>query len=99
MEQSPSSLPNTHPISQIPPFMELEDSLPCSQDSVTRPYPELDESSPHLPTLFPSLRSIQILSTYLRLGLPSGLQRPQPEEAPCRGDKDPRIPWLLTMLC
>jgi len=27
-------------------------SLPCSQDPTTGSYPETDESSPHLPTLF-----------------------------------------------
>jgi hypothetical protein len=41
-------------------FMEPEGSLPCSQEPSTGPYSE-------------SLRSILILSTHLRLGLPSGL--------------------------
>jgi hypothetical protein len=31
--------------------MEPEDSLPCSQESTTGPYRELDESNPHLYTL------------------------------------------------
>jgi hypothetical protein len=31
--------------------MEPEVSLPCSQESATDPYPQSDESSPHLPTL------------------------------------------------
>jgi hypothetical protein len=31
--------------------MEPETSLPCSQVHATGPYPESDESSPHLPTL------------------------------------------------
>jgi hypothetical protein len=33
--------------------MEPEVSLPCSQEPATGPYPETDESSPHLSTLFP----------------------------------------------
>jgi len=32
--------------------MEPERSLPCSQESATSPYPEPDESSPQLATLF-----------------------------------------------
>jgi hypothetical protein len=33
--------------------MEPEGSLPRSQKPTAGPYPEPDESSPHLPTLFP----------------------------------------------
>jgi hypothetical protein len=33
--------------------MEPEGSLPYSQQPDTDPYPEPDESSPYLPTLFP----------------------------------------------
>jgi hypothetical protein len=36
--------------------MKHEVSLPCSQQPVTGPYPEPDESSPHTPTLFPNIR-------------------------------------------
>jgi hypothetical protein len=49
--------------------MEPEGSLPCSQEPSTGPYPEPDQSNPYHPI---SLISILILSTYLRLGLPSG---------------------------
>jgi hypothetical protein len=34
--------------------MESEGSFPCSQEPTIGPYPEPDESSPHLPKLFPS---------------------------------------------
>jgi hypothetical protein len=51
-------------------FMEPEGSLPCSQEPSTGPYPEPDQSNPYHPI---SLRSILIISTHLRLGLPSGL--------------------------
>jgi hypothetical protein len=50
--------------------MEPEGSLPCSQEPSTGPYPEPDQSNPSQPI---SLRSILLLSRYLRLGLPSGL--------------------------
>jgi hypothetical protein len=46
-------------------------SLPCSQESTTGPYPEPDQFSPHHPIL--NLRPILILSSHLRLGLPSCL--------------------------
>jgi len=35
------------------PFIEPESTLPCSQHAATGPYPQPDESSPHLLTLFP----------------------------------------------
>jgi hypothetical protein len=44
----------------LPPFMEADGSLSCSQESATEPYPELDETSQELlplrfiSTLFPS---------------------------------------------
>jgi len=56
MEQSPSesnthtSTPQTPP---PPPFMETECSLPCSQEPVTGPYPESNDSSAHIPNLYP----------------------------------------------
>ena len=55
-----------------PNFTETEGSLPHSQASATRPYPwasPIQSIYPH-PT---SWRSILILSTHLRLGLPIGL--------------------------
>jgi hypothetical protein len=51
--------------------MEPEVSLPSSQEPSTDFYPEPDRSSPYHPIA--SLRSILILHTHLRLGLPSGL--------------------------
>jgi hypothetical protein len=48
-------------------FMEPDGSSPCSQEPSIGPYPEPDRSSPS------HLRSILILSTHLRLGLPSRL--------------------------
>ena len=52
--------------------MEPEGSLPHSQASAICPYPGPAQSSPHthIPT---SWKSILILSTHPRLGLPSGL--------------------------
>ena len=52
--------------------MEPEGSLLHSQASATCPYPGPDQSSPHT-HIQPPWRSILILSTHLRLGLPSGL--------------------------
>jgi hypothetical protein len=50
-------------------FIEREGSSPCSQKPAIRPYPEPAQSSlPHR-----SLRSSLMLSSHLRLGLPSGL--------------------------
>jgi hypothetical protein len=37
----------------IEPFMEPKYLLPCSQEPATCLYPEADESSPQLPTIFP----------------------------------------------
>ena len=55
-----------------PHFMEPEGSLPHSQASATCPYPGPAQSSPYT-HIAPRWRSILILSTLLRLGLPSGL--------------------------
>jgi hypothetical protein len=51
--------------------MESEGSSPCSQEPSTGPYPKPDPSLPYYRIL--SLRYIFILSTHLRVGLPSGL--------------------------
>jgi hypothetical protein len=50
MEQSPSSDGNST-LSWLRnfPFMENEGLLPCSQEPATSPYPEPDESNPHIP--------------------------------------------------
>jgi hypothetical protein len=55
-------------------FMEPKGLKPNSQELSTCSYPEPDQSSPHHP--IPPLqdpRSILILTTHRRLGLPSGL--------------------------
>jgi hypothetical protein len=41
--------------------MEPEGSLPCSQEPANGPYPEPDESSPHLPTQFPQDKVVPVL--------------------------------------
>ena len=52
-------------------FMELGSSLPHSQELATFPYPDSDRSCPcHHPT---SRRSVLILSSHQRLGLPGCL--------------------------
>jgi len=55
--------------------MEPESSLPHSQKHATCPYPESARSSPYPPHLT-SWSSILILSSHLRLCLPSGLFPP-----------------------
>ena len=53
--------------------METECSLPCSQQIVTGPYPELDDSSPPPSSLSPYfLRYISTLPFRRFLGIPSG---------------------------
>jgi hypothetical protein len=39
-------------VKKFPPFIEPENSVPCSQESMTKPYPEPDESSSHPYILF-----------------------------------------------
>jgi hypothetical protein len=39
-------------VKKFPLFVEYVGSLPCSQEPATGPYPEPDESSPHLHALF-----------------------------------------------
>jgi hypothetical protein len=70
--------------------METEGSLLCSQEPSTGPHPEPDQSNPHHPI---SIRLFLILSTHLRLGVPSGLfpsgfpymHSPFPIRATCPG--------------
>jgi hypothetical protein len=50
--------------------MEPEGSLPHSQAPATCPYPEPAQSSPHA---HPTSRRSVLISSHLRLGLPSGL--------------------------
>jgi hypothetical protein len=50
MEQSPSSPRYS---GNSPPVIEPEGSLLYFQGPATGPYPEPDESNPHLPILFP----------------------------------------------
>lgn len=51
-------------------FLEHEGLLPCSQEPITGPCPESDDSNPHPPD-FPKI--ILILSSHLCQGLLSGL--------------------------
>ena len=51
--------------------MEPESPSPYPQVPATCPYPEPTPSSPHDPLQLPE-RSILILSSHLRLGLPNG---------------------------
>jgi hypothetical protein len=55
IEHSPSGEANSHSASQEISRLsfEPEGSLPCSQERATGAYPDRDEYSPHLPTLFP----------------------------------------------
>jgi hypothetical protein len=52
--------------------MEPQCSLPCSQEPVTGPYPEPDESSSQHSILF-LYKFVFLLPSHLCLGLPSGL--------------------------
>ena len=64
--------------------MEPEVSLPCLHRLATCPYPEPDQSTPCPHSS--SWRSVLMLSSHLRLGLPSGLfsqvSPPQPSHFP-----------------
>jgi hypothetical protein len=68
MEQPPFVNFIVTELSKSLPCMELEGFLLYSEDTVTGPHHEPDESSPH-PI---SLNSILILSSHLCLDLPSG---------------------------
>jgi hypothetical protein len=56
-------------LSNSPPFVEPESSLPCSHEPIAGPYPEPNETSPNART---SSRSILILFPHLRPSLPNG---------------------------
>jgi hypothetical protein len=55
--------------------MEPKGSLPCSQESSTDPYSELDQSNPYHPILYvyTYLTLLLILFPHLHLGLTSNL--------------------------
>jgi hypothetical protein len=43
---------DTQLVKKFPAFTESKGSLPCSQKPTTGSYPQTDEYSPQLPTLF-----------------------------------------------
>jgi hypothetical protein len=63
-------LPIVQPFSKFQAILRNPKVPPCLQEPFTGPYPEPVRSIPYHPI---PLRSILILSTHLRLGLPSGL--------------------------
>jgi hypothetical protein len=74
--------------------MESESSLPYSQVPANPPYPEPSPSSPHNPHLT-SWKSILILSSHLRLGLPNGLF---PSDFPTRTRITYYLPYMYLIL-
>jgi hypothetical protein len=58
MEQSPFWEPNSHSTTQeIPPVIELEGTLPCSQEPATGPTLNLMNSLHTFPRYFPKIHS------------------------------------------
>jgi hypothetical protein len=79
--------------------MESEGSLPCSQEPSAGPYPALDESSPYDPILS-LLRSILMLSSHLRLGLPTGISPSGiPTKNPTYTSYTPCVLYALPISC
>jgi len=72
MEQSPSEEPKFRQLAQFPHFMETENSLPISQEPITCPIPESDQSSQLPPLFILFLTRVFDIFFHLHLGLPSG---------------------------
>ena len=79
--------------------MERRSSLPYSQAPATCPCPELTPSSPHKPFPPPEDPSeyyppiyvlVSPMISFPRVSPPKPFLHPQPEDAPCRGDRDPQ---------
>jgi hypothetical protein len=63
MEEGPSEANNSSAVQEIPRILWNPKIHYPLQEPATGPYPEADESSPHLPTLFYNTYSNIILSS------------------------------------